>query len=149
MIIDERKKGPVCRWGFTLAEAMMAVVVLGIASAGVLLPFSSGAMIQAEGIHWTLGAELASDLMEQVINTPFAQIVVKYGNYSEPAGQVKDATGVVFTDAGYARFSRSACCQYVYLAQEQGTTAAVFIRATVSVSYNGKSTAIIERLISK
>lgn len=37
-----------CR-GFTLAEAMMATVVLGFAAAGVLVPFVSGASVRAEG----------------------------------------------------------------------------------------------------
>ena len=37
--------------GFTLAEAMLATVVLGIAAAGILLPFTSGATVQAEGMR--------------------------------------------------------------------------------------------------
>ena len=49
--------------GFSLAEAVMAVVVLGIAAAGILLPFTSGAAVQAEGVHRTLAAKLAADLM--------------------------------------------------------------------------------------
>ena len=40
--------------GFTLAEAMIAVMVLGIAAASVLLPFVSGAAVRAEGINRTL-----------------------------------------------------------------------------------------------
>ena len=49
------------RKGFSLAEAMMATVVLSIAAAGVLLPFTSGARVRAEGMRRTLGAKLASD----------------------------------------------------------------------------------------
>jgi prepilin-type N-terminal cleavage/methylation domain-containing protein len=135
--------------GFTLAEAMMAVVVLSIAAAGVLLPFSSGAAVRAEGLCRTLGARLASDLVEQIINTPFDQIVSTYNGYSDPQGQIKDAWGNVFTDSNYACFSRSASCEYVYVPQESGATAPKFILITVQVRYNGKQMATLYRLVSE
>ena len=134
--------------GFTLAEAMLATVVLGIAAAGILIPFTSGATIQAEGLHRTLGVKLASDLMQEIVNTPFNQIVANYGAYSEAEGQVKDANGVVFTDPNYARFSRNSVCSNVYVPQESGTTASKFILVTVRVSYSGNDVAIINRLLS-
>jgi hypothetical protein len=127
----------------------MATVVLGIAAAGVLLPFMSGASVRAEGEHRTLAAKLASDLMEEIIKTPFGQIVTNYNGYTESQGQVKDASGVVFTDSNYTNFSRDATCEYIYVPQESGTGEAKFIRATVRVYYKGRETAIINRLISK
>ena len=133
------------RKGFTLAEAMMATVVLGLAAAGVLLPFTSGAAVRAEGMRRTLGAKLASDLMEQIISTPFDQIVAGYDGYAEPQGQVKDVTGAVFTDFNYANFSRNAGCEQVYMPQESGAGQAKFILATVRVYYNGKKVAIINK----
>jgi prepilin-type N-terminal cleavage/methylation domain-containing protein len=133
--------------GFTLAEAMIATVILGIAAAGILLPFTSGQIVRAEGAHRTLGAKLAADLMENIINTPFNQIVVGY-HYSEPKGQVKDSAGVIFTDLNYANYSRNVSCSYVYVPQESGTGQPKFILATVRVYYNGKQIAIINRLIS-
>jgi hypothetical protein len=53
----------------------MATVVLGIAAVGVLLPFTSGVSIRAEGERRTLGAKLASDLMERFVNTSFDELV--------------------------------------------------------------------------
>lgn len=135
--------------GFTLAEAMMATVVLGIAAAGVLLPFASGAKVRAQGMRRTLGAKLASDLMEQIVNTPFEQIVTAYDGYSEPQGQVKDAAGTVFADPSYASFSRAAACGYVYVPQETGFGQSNFIRVTVQVHYHGKPIAVVNRLISR
>ncbi len=132
--------------GFSLAEAMIATVVLGIAAAGMLLPFTSGAALRAEGAHRTLAAKLAGDLMEKVINTPFGYIVSSY-NYTEPQGQVKDTNGAVFTDSNYANFSRDVSCEYVYVPQESGTEEPKFIRATVRVYYSGRETAVINRLI--
>ena len=135
--------------GFTLAEAMMATVVLGIAAAGILLPFTSGAAVRAEGMHRTLGAKLAGELMEQIISAPFNQIVANYNGYAEPKVQAKDAGGVVFTDPQYANFSRNVSCEYVYVPQQGGATGPIFIRVTVRVYYSGKQVASINRLVSK
>ncbi|OHB77984.1 MAG: hypothetical protein A2Z25_14080 [Planctomycetes bacterium RBG_16_55_9] len=134
--------------GFTLAEAMMAVVVLGIAASGLMLPFSSGAQLRSEGMHRTLGAKLASHLMEQIVHTSFEQIM-DYDGYAEAEGQVKDAAGATFSDLNYARFSRNVSCTYVYVPQESGATEPVFIRVTVQVLWNGKDVATINRLVSK
>jgi type II secretory pathway pseudopilin PulG len=134
---------------FTLAEAMIATVVLGIAAAGVLLPFTSGAAVQAEGMRRSLSAKLASDLMQEIVNKPFNQIVAVYGAFSEAQGQVKDAGGVVFTDSNYAMFSRDSTCDYVYVPQESGTGVTKFILITVRVHYSGKEIAIINRLVNE
>jgi len=136
------------RSGFTLAEAMMATVVLGIAVTGILLPFTSGAMERVEGIRRTLGSQLASDLMEEIVRTPFEQIVSSYNGYRESEGQIKDAWGQVFTGSNYAHLSRDVSCEYVYVPQESGTTEAKFILATVRVYYRGREIAILRRLIS-
>lgn len=144
-----RRRGFRNRKGFSLAEAMIATVVLGIAVSGVLLPFSSGAAARAEGMHRTLAAKLASDLMEQIINTPFAEVIADYDGYVEAQGQVKDAAGVVFSDSNYANFSRQVSCEYVYMPQESGKAEAKFIHVTVSVYYKGREIAIISRLIGE
>jgi len=149
MTISRTRHCDTGRRGFTLAEAMMATVVLGIAAAGVLLPFTSGAAVRAEGMRRTLGAKLASDLMEEIVNTPFEQIAAGYDGYSEPQGQIKDAGGAVFTDSYYARFSRDSSCDYVYVPQESGAGISKYIRITVRVYYNGKEIAVINRLVSE
>ena len=59
------------RDGFTLVEATLAMVVLSMAAAGVLLPFADGASVQAEGLHRSLAASLANELLERIISTPF------------------------------------------------------------------------------
>lgn len=136
------------RKGFTLAEAMIATVVLGIAAAGVLLPFTSGAVARAEGTRRTLAAKLAGDLMEEIVNTPFDQIIANYNGYTESQGQVKDVSGVVFTDLSYISFSRNVTCEYVYVSQESGDGELKFIRVIVRVFHRGRETAIINRLVS-
>lgn len=135
--------------GFSLAEAMIATVVLGIAAAGILLPFTSGAVVRAEGMRRTLAAELATDLMEKIVRMPFDRIVDNFDGYTEPQGQLKDASGATFTDSNYTNFSRDVSCEYVYMPQESGTGEAKFIRATVRVYYSGREIAVINRLINK
>jgi prepilin-type N-terminal cleavage/methylation domain-containing protein len=138
------------RKGFSLAEAMVATVVLGIAAAGVLLPFTTGAKVRAEGTRRTLAAKLASDLMEEIVNTPFDQVVGQYNGHTEIQGEVKDANGVVFSDLNYANFSRDASCAYVYVEPQSAPFAAPnFIWATVRVYYSGGEMVVINRLISE
>ncbi len=136
------------RKGFTLAEAMIATVVLGIAAAGVLLPFTSGAAVRAEGTRMTLAAKIAGDLMEEIVNTPFVQIITDYDGYAEPQGQVKEASGIVFTDLNYANFSRDVSCEYVYMPQESENTGPKFVRVVLRVYYRGAEIATISRLVS-
>jgi prepilin-type N-terminal cleavage/methylation domain-containing protein len=129
------------RKGFSLAEAVIATVVLGIAAAGVLLPFTSGVSVRAEGMHRTIAAKLASDRIEQVINTPFSEIKT---SYNEPQSQIRDAAGNLLkdTDPSYANFSRTATCELWHGSD-------YFILVTVKVYYSGKQIAIINRLISE
>jgi prepilin-type N-terminal cleavage/methylation domain-containing protein len=137
------------RRGLTLVEALLALVVLGIAASGVLLPFSAGASVRAEAARRTLAGKLAHDLLEEIINTPFDQIMATYAGYDEPEGQIKDITGAVFSDPVYADYSRCADCQAVYVSQQSGTGQPVFILATVRVYYRGGETARLSRLIGK
>ena len=153
----------------------MAVVVLGIAAASVLLPFVSGAAVRAEGIHRTLAARLASNLMEEILRRPFHDPngteydvmpgpdaggigfaaydnIYDFNGYAEPQGQVKDATGEVFTDSMYVNFSRNVECDYTYVPpqpEESDPAKCEFIRITVKVDYNGKEMAAISRLVSE
>jgi prepilin-type N-terminal cleavage/methylation domain-containing protein len=135
--------------GFTLIEALIALVILGIAAAGLILPFASSAAVQEQGCSRTIAAKLACDLTEQIIAADFNQIVPTYGSYNEPKGQVKNAAGVVFTDSMYADFSRQAVCEYIYMPQQQSFGAYNFIRITVKVYQNDLKLAEVVRLKSK
>ena len=173
MTIDPiQTRGP-ARAGFTLPEAVMAMVILGIAAAGVLLPFSAGASAQAEGVHKTLAANLANDLMERIATRPFhdpdgsshdylpgpeageATIadfdnIDDFDGYVEAQGQVSDASAVVITDPMYANFSRQVTCGYVYVPQQNPPTASPnFILVSVEVHYQGRPVVTVSRLVSE
>jgi hypothetical protein len=148
----------------------MATVVLGIAAAGVLLPFAGGAAARAEGMRRTLAAKLAGDLTEEIINKPFHDPdgssyyynlgpdsgetsvslfdnVDDYHGYTEGQGQTRDAGKSLITDPVYAKFSRDVTCAYVYVPQESGIETPRFICVTVRVYYNGNQMARIDRLV--
>jgi hypothetical protein len=129
----------------------MALVILGIAAAGVLLPFAGGAAVQAEGVRLTLAAKLTDDLMERIIATPAGEIVAAWDGYAEAQGQVKDAGGVVFTDPMYANFSRRVSCHDdVYVPQQSGPPLpSAYILVSVQTICQGRETAVLTRLISK
>lgn len=137
------------RKGFSLAEAMLALVILGFAVSSVLFPFTSGAKVRSEGAKRTLAAKLANDLMEEIIKTPYEQIVSNYNGFTEAQGQVKDTSGAVFSDLNYLNYSRDAECAEVYVPQESGEKESKFIRVTVRVYYLGEEIAVIERLVSE
>jgi len=135
--------------GFTLAEAILAVLILGIASVIVVLPFSKGAAIQKEGIHRTIAANLASELLEKIAYTECEQIVTNFDGYSEAEGGLVDCRGRLYTASNYNGFSRDASCDYVYVPQQGGDKVPNFILVTVRVCYHGSEIAEIHKLISK
>ena len=135
--------------GFTLAEATLALVILGFAAAGALLPYVAGASAQADGWHRTLGAKLGNDLVERIVSTPYDQILSQWGTYAEGEGGLVDTNGDPLTDPMYAYFSRTATCEEVRVDPESGTAPTQFIRAIVEVEYQGRPVAEIIRLIGK
>ena len=139
------------RPGFTLMEATMALVILGFAAAGVLLPFAGGSSVQVEGTRRTLAANLANDLMEQVITTPFDQIVATWDAYAEAEGEILNESGEVLADPIYAGFSREVNCEYAYMSvPPQGPPFAPnFIFVSVQVRHRSAEIATVSRLLSE
>lgn len=130
-----------------MPEATLALVILGIAAAGVLLPFASGATVQAEGNHRTLAARLANDLMERIVAPPHDDILT-WNNYAEAQGQVANTSGTVFTDPAYAGFSREATCEAVWVGCGPPLTAN-FVLVTVTVAWRGKEVVTLSSLVNR
>ena len=127
----------------------MAMVVLGIAAAGLIIPFSTAAAVQNESTIQTLGAKLAGDFLETIITADFSQIVAAYDGYSESQGQVKDSEGESFSDPAYAKFSRNVTCEYIYVPGQAGIVSSNFIKITVRVYTDGREVAKLTALKSK
>ena len=131
---------------------MMALVILGLAAAGVLLPFSNGAEVQAEGQRVTLAAILANDLMERIVATELSAALEDGHTDTEPQGQVADALGTKFTDKDlmYANFSRDVTYRYAYpYLAEYNKCPPDFVLVTVQVRYQGREMATLNRLIGR
>lgn len=89
----------------------MAMVVLTAAAGGILLPAMYAANVQREAQYRTIAAKLASDKLEQILNTPYDDIFATYNGTVESEGAVKNALGVIFTSHLYSGFSRRVACQ--------------------------------------
>lgn len=129
------------RKGFTLVEALLAMVILSIVAASVILPFSAGASVQAEGWKRTLAAQLAADLIEQIKATDFDDIDSTWSGYSESAGQIKDSSGTAFTNTAYSNLSRDVTIAEATL----GATTHYWV--TVRVYDNGREMVTLSALI--
>lgn len=128
------------RSGFTLAEALMAMTILAVATAGVLLPFSAGAAEQTEGAIRTLAAKLASDKIEDIVKDDFSINLAKANTLAvetENQGQVKDTNGVVFAGEIYSGFSRTVSYQVV------APWTHPLLLITADVGYKGRNVASI------
>ena len=128
--------------GFTLAEALMAMVILSIAAIGIIQPFSAGAAVQLEGWHRSMTAKLSSDLLEEIVSTEYDEITTEWTDYTEAEGAVKDSLGNVFTDPSYANYSRD-----VTLQQTADLTDIEHQWVTVRVYRNGIEMAELSSLI--
>jgi type II secretory pathway pseudopilin PulG len=138
-----------CGAGFTLAEALLAVMLLGIASASVLLPFTAGEAARRDGLARTMAANLASEQMEKALRTPFSQMVSTWGSVVESEGTLTDPQGNALSGNMYAFFARTTTCTYVYTSQQSGTLAPSLVNLTIAVSYRGAPMISLTRLVAE
>ena len=134
------KAGKNNRKGFTLAEGLMAMVILAFAAGGVLLPFSSGAAVRVEAARITLASKLASDMIEEVINDGFAGVPA-WNGHTELDGNVHNFKGSDFSDDIYNGFSRNVTVSDAYI----GSIKNYWV--TVEVFHNGRKMVTLSRLI--
>jgi type II secretory pathway pseudopilin PulG len=129
--------------GFTLIEATGAMLLLALAAAGILLPFANAASVQAEGARQTLAANLASEMMEKVLQTETSAILSSFGVYSEAKGAMLDTKGELLTDSIYTGFSRSVVSQAVTV------KSVPLVKITVSVAYEGNEMTRVTTLVGQ
>ena len=130
------------RKGFTLAEALIAMVILAMAASGAILPFSSGAAVQAEGARRTLAAKLAADRLEEMINSDFDDLLFDF-NGVEFEGLITDGSGALFTDPAYAKFARASFCTFAKVGDVD------LMWSTVLIYYDGTEMLRLSTLIGQ
>lgn len=136
------------RSGFTLAEALMAMVVLAVAATGVLLPFSSAASVHIEGSRRTLAAKLAADLLEEISASSFTDIMNTWDGFSESQGNVtKILSNETFAGEVYKYYSRRVDCLRATTGDDTDTTL-LGAWVTVTVSFDGIEMAKLKTLVS-
>lgn len=129
--------------GFTLIEAMMAMVILAVAASGILVSFAAAASVQTEAQRRIIASRLAADKIEHLASLDFAVLESVYvgKTVTESAGMLTDSTGSLITGAAYAGLSRTVSCKYAPVA---GTN---LIWVTVDVDYKGLPAAHLSTLI--
>lgn len=139
----------VTRAGFTLIEALLALMLLGIASASILLPFTAGAAIRRDGLARSMAAGLASEQVEKVLQTPYSQLVSTWNGTDEASGTLKDSQGNTLSGQMYSQMARHTSCSYVYASQQSGTLPPCLVNITVTVTYRGETLASLSRLVAE
>lgn len=124
--------------GFTLTEATIAMVVLSVATAGVILPFSTGAAMNMEGSRRVLAAKLAAEYLEETASYDYDNVVA-FRPPDQHAGMLMDAELNLIADEAYSRFSRFWTCSEV-----SGMTG---LWVTVIIKYDGAELLRMSRLI--
>lgn len=119
------------RGGFTVAESMIAVLVLSITVAALSQAVVSGQMQGYAALHQERASMLAEELMERILALPYhdpqgaetagpddgegsADLfdnMDDYDGFTEEAGELTDANGQAFA-AAFAPFSRQVTCDY-------------------------------------
>jgi Tfp pilus assembly protein PilV len=155
------------RTGFTLAEALLAAVILLVAISAITLPFAAGARAEQADARMCLAVSLAQEMMEEILSKPFNDPqgasapgpesgetrrsrfdnVDDYHGYAEAAGQIADANGVVIDTPASQDLSRWVSAQYVYVSGQDTGQPATFVRVKVTVAYKGAPLVELTRLV--
>ena len=155
--------------GFTLAESLLAAVLLLAAISAIVLPFAAGARAEQADARMCLAVNLAQGMMEEILAKPFDDPqgastpgpetgetrrsrfdnMDDYHGYAESAGQIADANGVVIRTAVSGDLSRWVSAQYVYVSGQDTGQPATFVRVTVTVAYKGAVLVQLTRLVYK
>lgn len=163
-------RGRQFRTGVTLLESLLAAVVLAMASAAIIVPFSAGALSTSEEARQTVAVNLAQDLVEEILAKPFGDPDVKWGKepnpgqddeerredwddmddydgFSESAGQITSFNGSVVTDPAAAIMTRHCWVKGVYVAGQDTSENPTFLQIIVEVRYRGDTLVKLSRLV--
>ncbi len=122
--------------GFTLLEAMLATVIIGLGVVAMCQLLATGTMSNLEGADLTTGVNLARNVREKCLNIKFANMPALNGTTYNPA---IDSTGAAVS--GISNWTQSLAVTAV---DPNRLTLAITdpspdaIRATVTVNHNGR-----------
>ena len=153
--------------GFTLIEALLAAVVLSMAITAIVMPFTAGAQNEQNDARGTLAVALGQEMMEEILAKPFRDPqgssepgpepgeqtrdlfdnIDDYNGYSEFDGEIVGFNGTAIDDPAAVGLSRQVSAAYVYVAGQETSEDATFIRIKVEVKYRGQPLVTLTRLV--
>jgi type II secretory pathway pseudopilin PulG len=157
------------RGGFTLAESLLAAVVLMIAISAITMPFAAGARSEEIDARLTLASGLAQETMEEVLskalkdpeggtvlgpdsgetNRALYDDVDDYKQVIEAERSIADAGGAVIASPQSAGLSRETYVTDAWLTGQDLSKPADFFRVTVIVKHGGIPLITLTRLVYK
>jgi len=153
--------------GFTLTEALLAAVVLSMAITGIVMPFTAGAQNEQNDARGTLAVALGQEMMEEILAKPFRDPqgssgpgpepgentrnrfdnIDDYDGYSEFDGELVGFNGTAIDGPAAVGLSRHVTAAYVYVAGQDTSGDATFIRIKVEVKYRNQPVVTLTRLV--
>jgi MSHA pilin protein MshD len=122
MCAERRRRG--ASRGFTLPEAVIAIVVIGVGLAGILLAFSTVARSGADPLVRRQMSTVATQLLEEIMLKPYATAA-----NSAPVGCARDS----FNDVSdYNGYSASGVCTVDGVAVAELASYAVSVSVTAA-----------------
>jgi len=156
--------------GFTLVEALIAVMILGFSAAGIAMLLTASMQQNYLSEKYMLAGNLAQDLLDEIMGKPFydpdspgnltpgpeagetsralLDNVDDYDGLIEPAGAMQLPNGSPLDRPNLGGFSRSTSAEYVYLPGQDAQADPTFILVDVEVLDNSVPMAEVKRLIS-
>jgi prepilin-type N-terminal cleavage/methylation domain-containing protein len=121
--------------GFTLLEAMLATVIIGVGVCAMVQLLATGTMSNLEGAELTTGMNLARNVREKCLSINFANMTALNGTVYNPA---IDSTGA--SVSGISNWTQTVSVTPVdpdRLTLSITDSSPSAIRATVTVKHNG------------
>jgi type II secretory pathway pseudopilin PulG len=129
-----RSKRPKHR-GFTLIEASLATVIIGVGVVAMLELIAAGTRVNVDGTERTTATNLAKNVREYALKLNFAQVAALGGAQWTPA---IDSRGTQMSDFdGWAQTVSVSAVNPKNLNSTVASTGAVALRVTVVVTHHG------------
>lgn len=155
------------RRAFTLAEALIASMILGILAAAAAHALYASTRQAYEAALSRMAASLVEDLLDEIVRLPYADPngtsspgpeagesnrtlfdnVDDYHGYAESAGSAVDAAGIAYPSE-YAPLARSVSVTATTLEVPGFSTGVVGVTVTVSVTSEGRNLASGTRFVA-
>lgn len=127
---------PSRRRGFTLIEAAMTTVIVGVGFMAMLQLLAAGTASNLQGAESTTGVNLAKNVREMALKLPYAHLTTLNGkSYSPPV----DARGTTLSEfTGWTQTCKVQAVDPVHVTTDIIDSAPEAVRLTVTVSHNGQ-----------